>query len=498
MDNTVLAVATVVALAIALVATFQALRAGRRAARAADQVAQLLEPEVVVSIASPAAEAPVSNPERAPEVVADRGDAGPPRIPVLDLDRLRAWLTDSSVHLGRFAVVSVELDNLQQVNERLGNRSGTHLVEAITQRLRAVTRPRDVVAHVNQERFVLVCRDVPDRAAAEALAERVAMGVAHPSAVADGIAEVTASIGVALAAEPDERHESVLRRAIKAGNRGRAQGGGRIEICADAPISVITDAEFAAALTNGEFVVHYLPIVSCTTGRIAGFESLVRWNHPERGLLLPSEFLPQAERNGAIVAVGSRAIELACAQMAAWHERSATTLKLNVNLSTRELADPTLPARVARVIGGAGLAPGSVWLEVTEETLLTDREASADALHRLRDVGVRLVIDDFGAGGSSLVSLKQYPLDAIKIDGAFVAELGRSRDGDAVCGAILELAHSLGLGAIAEGVETLEQWASLRSLGCELAQGRLFGPARPAADYGDHPASTLGLAPDSA
>ena len=492
-----LVVATAIALAIAILATVRALLAGRRATRAADQVAQLLEPEVVVAIPAPTAELVPPTPERS-AATADRSDGGPPRIPVLDLDRLRAWLTDPSVRLGRIAVVSVELDNLQQVNERLGNRSGEQLIEAITQRLRGVTRPRDVVAHVNQERFVLVCRDVPDRAAAEALAERVSMGVAHPSALSDGIAEVTASIGVALGAEPDERPEGVLRRAIKAGNRARAAGGARIEICADALDEVITDAEFAAALTHDEFVVHYLPIVSCTSGRIAGFESLVRWDHPERGLLMPGEFLPQAERNGAVVAVGARAIEIACRQMAAWHERSATTLKLNVNLSMRELADPALPARVARLIAAAGLVPGSVWIEVSEETVLADRDAAGEALQRLRDVGVRLVIDDFGAAGSSLVALKQHPLDAIKIDAAYVAELGRSQDSDAVCGAILELAHSLGLGAIAEGVETIEQWQALRRLGCELAQGRLFGPARPAADYGDHPASTLGLAPDTA
>src|SRR5262249_26985016 len=187
------------------------------------------------------------------------------------------------------------------------------------------------------------------------------------------------------------RPESVLRRAIKAGNHARASGGARIEISAAAPGRVITDTEFAAALTNDEFLVHYLPIVSCTTGRIAGFESLVRWDHPERGLLLPGEFLPQAQRNGAILAVGARAIELACRQMAEWHERSASTLKLNVNLSARELIEPTLPGRLAQVIGAAGLAPGSVWLEITEETLLADRDGAAEGLQRLRDVGVRLV-----------------------------------------------------------------------------------------------------------
>ena len=162
-------------------------------------------------------------------------DAQQARIPVFDLDRLRTWLTQEDLHLGRVAVVSVELDNLPHVQERLGYAAGAHLLEAITTRLRTVTRPRDVVAHVNQERFVLVCRDVPDEHAAEALAERIAMGVAHPSVVLAGVAEVTASIGVALAVNLDERPESVLRRAITAGNHARSLGGARIEISAGFP-----------------------------------------------------------------------------------------------------------------------------------------------------------------------------------------------------------------------------------------------------------------------
>jgi diguanylate cyclase (GGDEF)-like protein len=420
-------------------------------------------------------------------------DPGQARIPVFDLDRLRWWLTDGEVVLGRIAVVSVELDNLAHVNERLGYKAGAHLIEAITTRLRAVTRPRDVVAHVNPERFVLVCRDVPDRAAAEALAERIAMGVAHPSVVVAGVAEVTASIGVALAFAAHERPENVLRRAINAGNRARELGGARIEISADTPSPTIGDAEFTSALARDELLLHYLPIVSCSTGRVAGLESLIRWDHPQRGLLLPSEFLPDAERTGAIVAIGTWGIEQACRQMAEWHHGSGESLKLDVNVSAREFAEPTFPAQVKRVIGGTGLAPGAVWLEITEDTLEQDREAADRALHQLHEVGVRLVIDDFGAGVSSLVSLKQFPFDAIKIERAFIADLGRNRESDAICSAIIDLAHSLGLCAIAEGVETLEQFAALRSLGCELAQGHLFGPARPAAEYGTAPAAMLGV-----
>jgi EAL domain-containing protein (putative c-di-GMP-specific phosphodiesterase class I) len=179
--------------------------------------------------------------------------------------------------------------------------------------------------------------------------------------------------------------------------------------------------------------------------------------------------------------------------MAEWHHASGESLKLDVNVSAREFAEPTFPAQVKRVIGGTGLAAGAVWLEITEETLAQDRDAADQALRQLHEVGVRLVIDDFGTGASSLVSLKQFPFDAIKIDRAFLADLGRNRESDAICSAIIDLAHSLGLCAIAEGVETMEQFAALRALGCELGQGHLFGSARPAEEYGATPAATLGV-----
>jgi EAL domain-containing protein (putative c-di-GMP-specific phosphodiesterase class I) len=319
------------------------------------------------------------------------------------------------------------------------------------------------------------------------------MGVAHPSVVVAGVAEVTASIGVALAFAAHERPENVLRRAITAGNRARELGGARIEISSDTPAPSIADDEFTTALARDELVLHYLPIVSCATGRVAGLEALLRWEHPERGLLLPPDFLPDAERTGAIVAIGTWAIEQACLQMAEWHRSSADTLKLDINVSTREFAEPTFPAQVKRVISSTGLSPGSVWLEITEDTLEQDREAADQALHQLHEIGVRLVVDDFGTGASSLASLKQFPFDAIKVDRAFIADLGRNRESDAICSAIIELAHSLGLCAIAEGVETMEQFAALRALGCELGQGHLFGPARPAAHYGPSPSATLGV-----
>ncbi len=535
MENT-LTVAAVLAVLVAVVATVFALRAGRRARRAADLVAQLLEPPVVESVigrapapapsADPGAEpasvqapdaslapadlafGPAPEPSREPAEEppapipttalamsgpTDRHDPTLARIPVLDLDRLRSWLTLADVNLGRLAIVSVELDNLIDVRERMGEAAGIKLLEAITERLRTVTRPRDVVAHVNQERFVLVCRDVPDQAAAESLAERISMGVAHPAVMRAGVAEVTASIGVALATSIDERPESVLRRAINAGKNARTQGGARIEISTTAPATTFGQGELAAALACDELRLHYQPIVSCATGRVAAFEALLRWEHPEYGLLFANEFLPSAERTGAIVPIGAWAIEQACRQMADWHQGAGSTLKLDLNLSPRQFAEPALPAQVKRIIGETGLAPGSLWLEITEQTLLADREASDRTLRQLHEIGVGLVIDDFGTGASSLVSLRQFPLDAIKIAATFVAEVDNDRDRDAICSAIVDLAHSLGLGAIAEGVETLEQFAALQALNCELAQGHLFGAARPAEEYGETPAATLGV-----
>jgi diguanylate cyclase (GGDEF)-like protein len=500
-ENPVLIAALVVAAIVAVAATIVAMRAGRRARRAAALVSQLLEPVEVTDIVVSVDDEPV------PELVtasagaatvraapAVERDPNATRIPVLDLDRLRVWLTDGDAEFGQIAVVSVELDNLAHVRERLGERASAHLIEAITQRLRTLTRPRDVVAHVNEERFVLVCRDVPDREAAEALGQRVALGVAHPSVVVAGVAEVTASIGVALGVHANERPQHVLRRAIEAGKLARSQGGARVEIAETMPASTaVSEGELATSIARDELRLHYLPIVSCATGRVAGFEALVRWDHAQRGLLPASDFVDVAEQSGAIVAIGNWALEEACRQLATWHDGTGPTLKLNVNLATRQFAEPTLPAQVKRIVRDVGVNPGDVWLEITEATLLRDRESAELALHQLHEVGVKLVIDDFGSGASSLVSLKNYPIDAIKIDRSFVKDLGANRESDAICNAIVDLAHSLGLCAIAEGVERLEQFGALRALGCELAQGHLFGAARPAAEWGAEPAATLGV-----
>jgi EAL domain-containing protein (putative c-di-GMP-specific phosphodiesterase class I)/GGDEF domain-containing protein len=495
-----LPIALGVAFVVVLVAIIRGVRAAARARGAAALVSQLLEPVEVADFVehvdevapSEARREPVRRVPPLPTTPATR-DANAVRIPVLDLDRLRTWLTERAADLGRVAVVSVELDEVPQLRARVGDAATARHLEAVSARLRTLTRPHDVVAYVNDERFVLVCRDVPDRDAAEALGERIALGVAHPSVDTGGVTQVTASIGVAIGAPAGEVPQSVLRRAIEAGKVARTQGGARVHVADARPGIAVSEGELATSIAREELRMHYLPIVSCATGRVAGFEALVRWEHARRGLLPASEFVGAAEQTGAILAIGNWALEQACRQLAAWHGGGGGTLKLNANVSARQFAEPTFPARVERMLHDASVSPGDLWLEITEATLLHDREVAELVLGQLHDIGVKLVIDDFGSGASSLVSLKRYPIEAIKIDHSFVAGLGSNAESAAICNAIVDLAHSLRLCTIAEGVETLEQFAALRSLGCELAQGHLLGAARPAEEWGAAPSSAPGV-----
>ena len=214
----------------------------------------------------------------------------------------------------------------------------------------------------------------------------------------------------------------------------------------------------------------------------------MRWEHPEHGLLLPGEFLPDAERTGVIVPVGNWTIEHACRQMADWHSGGGPTLKLNLNLSARQFGEPTLPAQLKRIIGDTGLAPGSLWLEVTEATLLDDHDASDMTLRQLHEIGVRLVIDDFGTGTSSLVSLKQFPIDAIKIASTFVGDLGRDRDSDAICSAIVDLAHSLGLVRDRRGRRDARAVRGVAGARLRAGPGSPLRSGAPAEEYGAAPA----------
>ncbi len=302
---------------------------------------------------------------------------------------------------------------------------------------------------------------------------------------------MTASVGIALSGGELETPETLLRNADAAMYRAKEHGRARAEVFeSDAHDRAVrhlrTGNELHRALERGELRLHYQPIMNLETGHVSGFEALLRWEHPQRGLVRPDDFVGLAEETGLVVPIGVWALEEACRQAAIW-QTAGSDLSISVNLSPRQLAEPGLPDDVARVLHSTGINPESLWLEITENTLMRDAETAVRILGSLRSLGVRLAVDDFGTGYSSMSYLKRFPVQALKVDRTFVDGLGREPEDTVICTAVVSLAHALGLHAVAEGVETPEQLAELRTLGCELAQGYLFGKPAPADHFGERP-----------
>lgn len=398
---------------------------------------------------------------------------------------------------GRPAVLFIDLDHFQVVNDSLGHAAGDRLLVAVADRLRAAIRPTDILARFTGDEFTILCDAVADEATAVKLADRVSDAIAKPVTLVEGEVYVTASVGIALATGELETAERLLRNADAAMHRAKDQGRARAGVydphAHDQALQhVRTGNELHRALERNELLMHYQPILTLETGRVSGFEALLRWQHPERGLVGPSEFVPRAEETGLVVPIGVWALETSCQQAVRWHQQGAA-VTISVNLSPRQLAEPTLVDAVATVLGRTGIDPTSVWLEITESTLMHDAESAVRTLKALRALGVHLSVDDFGTGYSSMTYLKRFPVDSLKVDRSFIDGLGRDAEDSAICTAVVSLAHSLGLHAVAEGVETAEQLAELRTLGCEMAQGYLFGRPAPADTWGARPDQRLEL-----
>jgi EAL domain-containing protein (putative c-di-GMP-specific phosphodiesterase class I) len=251
---------------------------------------------------------------------------------------------------------------------------------------------------------------------------------------------------------------------------------------ADAVARLETESALRRALDRGELLLHYQPEVDIVTGEVRGFEALVRWDHPARGLLAPSAFIPLAEETGLIVPIGEWVLREACTEATRWAGISDEPLTLSVNLSARQLAQQDLVAMVRRAVAETGIDPSTLCLEITESAVMESGSATTAQLRALKSLGVRLAIDDFGTGFSSLAHLRRFPVDVLKIDGTFVAGLGHEPQDASIAAAVISLAHALGLETVAEGIETDEQHTILRGLGCDLGQGYLFGHPAPAAE----------------
>ncbi len=386
-----------------------------------------------------------------------------------------------------FAVLYLDFDRFKSVNDSFGHAVGDALLVALGGRLQASARPGDLAARLGGDEFAVLLAGVADTAAAARLAERLMALFAEPFAVPGHLLHTTPSVGVVWSGVwGGVSAEETMRDADIAMYRAKAQGRACFVVFeATMREHLLTrlalEADLRGAAARGELEVYYQPVLEAANGSLAGFEALVRWQHPERGLVSPADFIPLAEETGLVVELDRWVLECACAQLRVWQE-TAPELSVSVNLSSRNFARPDLEPFVAETLAHTGLRPEHLTLELTEGTLLERSRAVQDNLTALGQLGVRLHIDDFGTGYSSLAYLQRFDADALKIDRAFVAGLLKGGDHAELVKTVIGMAHNLGMQVVAEGVESEGQLAELCLLGCEYVQGYLFSRPVPAAE----------------
>ena len=401
------------------------------------------------------------------------------------LERLGDWLGREDRGGATAAVLFIDVDHFKIVNDALGHELGDQLLCTVARRLRAALRPGDTVARVGGDEFVVLCEDISSEGEALAIARRLSDAFEDPFKLAGHMHRVTASIGVA-AWKPGATADELLRDADVAMYRAKERGRARFELFTDEMRNwseswITLEAELHEALEQGQLSNVYQPIVAPSDGSIVGFEALVRWHHPERGVVAPLEFIPMAEHNGLIVPVGHAVLLEACKEAVSWPPRAdGTALRISVNLSPRQLGDPGLVDSVNAVLRVTGLAPDRLSLEITESAFADDPARALDVLQRLKQLGVRLELDDFGTGYSSLTYVRMFPIDALKIDRSFVQGVSTSQEDAAIVAAVISMGQALGVGVVAEGVESDDQASVLSTLGCTLAQGFLYSRPVPA------------------
>ncbi len=380
-----------------------------------------------------------------------------------------------------FAVLFLDFDRFKNINDSLGHMAGDELLVAMARRLEGCLRPGDTVSRLGGDEFAILLEDVRDQTDATVVAERVQSAMTTPFTLMGQEIFSSASIGIAIAHADYENPDDLLRDADMAMYRAKSLGKARHEVFdsgmhtrAVALLQLETDLRWA--IERQEFELHYQPIVSLITGKITGFEALVRWRHPERGVVAPAEFIPVAEETGWIVPIGTWVLETACEQLARWQEKlnCAPPLTMSVNLSGKQFSQPDLIPHIREQLQKWNIAPENLKLEITESAIMENAQSVTERLHTLRALGVKLALDDFGTGYSSLSYLHRFPLDTLKIDRSFVMRMQDGGENREIVRTIVALGLNLGMDVIAEGIEEIAQLKDLRELNCNGGQGFFF------------------------
>ncbi|WP_439536838.1 bifunctional diguanylate cyclase/phosphodiesterase [Methyloversatilis sp.] len=400
--------------------------------------------------------------------------------------RMEQAMAEARRHGTLIAVMMIDMDHFKDINDTLGHHVGDALLVDVAQRLLCCVRLSDVVARLGGDEFVVLVTDMASTLTAAAVAEKIVSALSAPYQVEAYRLHSTPSVGIGVFPNDGTSVDTLLRNVDTAMYHAKAAGRNNYQffdqsMSANASERLALQGSLHHAIESRQFVLHYQPQIEVASGRLVGVEALVRWQHPERGLVPPNSFIPIAEESDLIIKLGEWILQEACWQLSRWKDQGLM-LRVSVNLSARQLRSKNLLYQVEDTLNRHGLRPGELELEITESVAMDNPEATLRMLGQLRELGVELAIDDFGTGYSSLSHLKLMPLQRLKIDRSFVKDIESDPDDAAICAATISLAQNLGLSVVAEGVETDAQLAFLDNLGCECVQGYLFSKPLPAAE----------------
>ena len=388
-----------------------------------------------------------------------------------------AWAKRNDLLVG---IMLLDLDHFKLINDASGHGAGDEMLKEVSKRLVSCVRETDTVARLGGDEFVLVLTDLPEIGDVDVIAEKILMALSKPLTIGGHDVVVTASIGISFFPRDGDHGEILLRYADIAMYRVKEHGRNSVrQFVPEMGVTAISRMNMEGAmrrgLERGEFRLHYQPKIDLGSGRIVGAEALVRWEHPQIGLIHPIEFITLAEESGLILPLGEWVLAEACRQHVAWEREGIVGLQLAVNVSPRQFRQDDLAARVKAIFRETGVDPASITLELTESIVMHDVNTTNAMLKELKNLGLRLSLDDFGTGYSSLAYLRKFPINELKIDKSFVNDIHTNPDDAAIVGAIIAMATNLGLQVVAEGVENKEQVALLGQLGCKYVQGYFFG-----------------------